>query len=363
MSEAIAFALSKANWTAGPYTLAYQSCDDSTASAGKWDPATCTANATAYSSDATLVGVIGTLNSGCAQLELPIENRAPGGPLAMVSPANTDVGLTHGGPGTSAGEPDRYYPTGKRSYARTIAADDVQAAADAMLFKALHLSKVFVIEDRQAYGEGVAASMEYAARKLGLTVVGNVGWSPQAKSYVPIARTVAASGAQGVFLAGLVSENGGRLIADLRAHAPSATIVAPAGFTPVAADMTSSGGAANGIYVSVPGLPIERLPPAGSAFVSAFSKSLGGVAVDPYSIYAAQATDVLLRAIAKSDGTRSGVAAHVLGVRIAGGLLGPLAFDGNGDPTSAPVSIYRLGSGNPVLAQVVSPPSSLLPAR
>jgi branched-chain amino acid transport system substrate-binding protein len=362
MSEAIAFALSQANWKAGKYTLAYQSCDDATSSAGKWDPGTCTANATAYASDASVVGVIGTVNSGCAQLELPIENRAPGGPLAMVSPANTAVGLTHGGPGTSAGEPDRYYPTGKRSYARVIAADDVQAAADATLLKDLQLTKVFVIEDRQANGEGIAASMAYAARKLGLTVVGNVGWSPQAKSYVPLARKVAASGAQGVFLAGLISENGGRLIADLRAHAPRATIVASAGFTPVATDVTASGGAANGMYVSVPGLPLERLPAAGTAFVSAFSKSLGGVAVDPYSLYAAQATDVLLAAIARSDGTRSGVAAHILGVRIGKALLGPVAFDGSGDLASAPVSIYRVSGGSAALAQVISPGSSLLPA-
>src|SRR5262249_43410229 len=130
MSEAIAFGLSQAGWKAGKYTLAYQSCDDSTAKAGQWDAGTCTANATAYAGDATVVGVIGTLTSGCAQLELPIENRAPNGPLAMVSPANTAVGLTHGGPGTSAGEPAAYYPTGNRNYARLIAADDVQAAAD-----------------------------------------------------------------------------------------------------------------------------------------------------------------------------------------------------------------------------------------
>ena len=58
-------------------------------------------------------GVIGTFNSGCAEIIVPILNRASNGPIAMVSPANTYVGLTHPGPGTVAGEPGKYYPTGQ----------------------------------------------------------------------------------------------------------------------------------------------------------------------------------------------------------------------------------------------------------
>ena len=92
MTKAIAFEFAANNWTAGSYSLAYQSCDDSTAQAGKWDSGTCSTNATAYAADASVVGVIGTFNSGCAEIEIPIENRAANGPLAMVSPANTYVG-------------------------------------------------------------------------------------------------------------------------------------------------------------------------------------------------------------------------------------------------------------------------------
>ena len=126
MTKAIAFEFNAAGWKAGNYTVAYQSCDDSTAQAGKWDSGTCQTNASNYASDASVVGVIGTFNSGCAEIEIPINNRAPNGPLAMVSPANTYVGLTHAGPGTAAGEPGKYYPTGHRNYARVVAADDFQ---------------------------------------------------------------------------------------------------------------------------------------------------------------------------------------------------------------------------------------------
>ena len=90
-----------------------------------------------YAQNSSVVGVIGTFNSGCAEIIVPVLNRASNGPIAMVSPANTYVGLTHGGPGTVAGEPGKYYPTGKRNYARVVAADDYQGAADAMLAKSL----------------------------------------------------------------------------------------------------------------------------------------------------------------------------------------------------------------------------------
>ncbi|HZQ16856.1 MAG TPA: hypothetical protein VFA82_08800, partial [Gaiellaceae bacterium] len=137
MTRAIAFILKQHNWTAGKYTLAYQSCDDATAQAGKWDSGKASANANAYAQDASVVGVIGTFNSGAAEIEIPILNRAPNGPVAMISPANTYVGLTHPGPGTVAGEPGKYYPTGKRNYIRIVAADDFQGAADALLAKSL----------------------------------------------------------------------------------------------------------------------------------------------------------------------------------------------------------------------------------
>ena len=105
MSKAIAYIFGQAGWKAGNTTLAYQSCDDSTAQAGKWDSGKCSTNANAYAGDASVIGEIGTFNSGCAEIEIPINNRAPSGPLAQISPANTYVGLTHGGPGTAAVSP------------------------------------------------------------------------------------------------------------------------------------------------------------------------------------------------------------------------------------------------------------------
>ena len=135
MAKAVEFVLKPHDWKAGGKTIGFQSCDDSTAQAGSWDSAKCTANARNYANNSSLFGVIGTFNSGCAKLEIPIANRAVDGPLLYVSPANTYPGLTISGPGTEAGEPDNYYPTGKRNYARVVWNDQFQGAADAQFAK------------------------------------------------------------------------------------------------------------------------------------------------------------------------------------------------------------------------------------
>jgi branched-chain amino acid transport system substrate-binding protein len=363
MSKAIAYIFGQAGWKAGNTTLAYQSCDDSTAQAGKWDSGKCSTNANAYAGDASVIGEIGTFNSGCAEIEIPINNRAPSGPLAQISPANTYVGLTHGGPGTAAGEPDKYYPTGKRNYARVVAADDFQGAADATLAQQLKIKKLFILNDKEAYGLGVATNTKNAALKLGIKIVGFTAWDGKASSYEATALKIKKSGAQGVFLGGLICENGGKLIKDLVANAPGVKILAPDGFTPISADVQQSGGKAEGMTVSVAGLPVEKLPAAGKAFGKAFCASKGagcaGGQPDPYSVYAAAAAQVFLAAIGASDGSRSSVNDQVFKVT-ANTVLGAIKFNQNGDVTSNPVTIYKIKGGKSTTLKVIVPKGSLV---
>ena len=122
MQQAVQFVLEKQyKFKAGNFTIGYQACDDATAQTGAWDPAKCSSNARAYAAERTLIGLLGTFNSGCSKLIVPILNRAPGGAVAMVSSANTNVGLTHFAPWNSPGEPRIYYPTGVRNYTRVAA--------------------------------------------------------------------------------------------------------------------------------------------------------------------------------------------------------------------------------------------------
>jgi branched-chain amino acid transport system substrate-binding protein len=363
MVKAIKFQLKSEGFKAGGKTVGYQSCDDSTAQAGKWDSGKCSTNANAYANDSSVIGEIGTFNSGCAEIEIPINNRAANGPLAQISPANTYVGLTHGGPGTAAGEPNKYYPTGKRNYARVVAADDFQGAADATLAKNLGIKKLYILNDKEAYGLGVATNTKNAAKKLGINVIGFTAWDGKASSYEALAAKIKKSGAQGVFLGGLICENGGKLIKDLVAGAKGVKILAPDGFTPISADVQQSGGKAEGMTVSVAGLPVEKLPPAGQAFSKAFCGKQGSGCsndqADPYSVYAAAAAQVFLAAIAASDGSRSSVNDKVFSVS-AKTVLGNIKFNKNGDVTSNPVTIYKIKGGQSTTLKVIVPSNSLV---
>jgi branched-chain amino acid transport system substrate-binding protein len=361
MGEAIKFILKQHNFTAGKYKIGYQACDDSTAQEGGWASEKCSANAQAYAQNKSLIGLIGTFNSGCAEIIIPVLNRAPDGPVAMISPANTYVGLTHSGPGTAAGEPNKYYPTGKRNYIRIVAADDFQGAADALNTQQLGLKKVYVLNDKQAYGLGVATDYRNALTKLGIKTAGFSAWNSKASSYTGLATQIKQSGADSVFLGGLICENGGKLIKDLASVlGKNVTLMAPDGFTPISAVVSGAGNVSEGMYISVAGEPNEKLGAKGKKFVSDFGKTQSGGNVDPYSAYAAQSAEVLLTAIENSDGTRADVAAKLLQTKVTDGILGSFEINSDGDTNANPVTIYQIKGGKQTTYKTITPPKDLV---
>jgi branched-chain amino acid transport system substrate-binding protein len=347
MAQAIAFVLREHGFRAGRFRVAYQSCDDSVARSGTYDEPKCAANARAYAQNPDVVGVIGTFNSDCAAAALPALNRAPGGPLPMISPANSFVGLTRAGPGVNPSLPAALYPTGRRNFLRVYPTDDLQGAALALFARDRGRSRVYVLDDgNPGYGELMATAFETAARRLGLTVVGRVSWNPQADDYAELAGRIARSGAQAVFLGGLIDTNAAGVVRDLRARLrPSVDLLAPDGLTPLTLLVEQAGRAALGTYVSLAGGVIERLPSAGARFVRRFGKAQAGVAIAPFAVSAAQAAEVLLDAIARSDGTRESVLEELFATHVRNGLLGSFAFDANGDVTAFPVTIMRVARG------------------
>ena len=220
MANAIRFVLERRGFRAGEHTVGYQSCDVSTAETGGFEFRKCAANATAYGQAERLVAVIGTYSSFCAEVEIPILNRAPGGPVAMISPSNTGSGLTRGGAarggqGSAAGLlPDR----GPELHA-CAPREDLQGVAHAMLAKRLGLEVGLLCSTRDADWKIVHADpFRRAARRLEVGIAGSTGFDPEAKSYEALADRVARSGAQGVFLAGGLAEGGERVMKALRAR-------------------------------------------------------------------------------------------------------------------------------------------------
>jgi branched-chain amino acid transport system substrate-binding protein len=360
MTEAIQFALHQRGFRAGRHAIAYQACDDSAPSFAADDARRCAPNARAYARDPSVVGVIGTFTSDCATRELPILNRAPGGPVAMISPSNTYIGLTRAGPGAAPGDPERYRSTGTRSYVRMIAPDDVQAAADAMLARRLGVRRAFVLTDDSIYGTGIAAAFRRAAARLGIRIAGTANWRHDQR----LPERVRNARADGVFLAGNFDPaRVPRLIQALRRALPAdVKLLAPDGFLVEPWLVNFTGDAAEGMMISRAGLPLERLPTPGARFLARF-RTVIGEQPDFYSVYAAQATNVLLNAIARSDGTRASVVRELFATRVDNGILGSFTITPQGDTTARDITVYRVAHAAFRFWDVIRPPADLLRAH
>ena len=339
----------------GNYTIEFEAFDDSTAAKGAWDEATCAANARKYVEDETVIGVLGTFNSGCAKIEVPIANEAS---LAYISPANTAVGLTHVGPGSESGEPEKYYPSGTRNYARVVTSDDVQGQIDAAYMKdKLGVTKVFILDDKDAYGKGVADAFESAAKDLGLAVAGHEGWDANAQNYKALMTKIKSTGADGIFIGGISCFNGGQLVKDKVAVVgdnEAVPTIASDGFVQVS--LFDEAGAENveGMYGSAPTLNPDDLPGAGKAFNAKVQAQFGKPEV--YTAYAVAALQMMLAALEKSDGSREGVTKALAGAT-ADTVVGPITFDQNGDPKDKFESIFQGKSGSWAFLEQFKAPS------
>jgi branched-chain amino acid transport system substrate-binding protein len=295
----------------GNYTIQLRKYDDSTAAAAQWDQAQCQANAQKHVQSKDEVAVMGTLNSGCAKIEVPVLNQAPDGPLLMVSHANTNVGLTRKWI-EDPGEPNKYYPTGKRNYARVVTTDDVQGAAGAIFAgQTLGVKKCYVLNDNETYGQGVAKVFQENAAKNGIQVVANDPWDKKATNYTALFQKVQQSGADCVFFGGIYDAGGAQLVKDkvsVLGDNNKVKVIAPDGFTGFP-DLNKTP-QAQGMYLTFAGLSTDQLVAAGGAgakLVNSYKQQYGQAPSSNYAIYGVAAVQVILKAIETSDGTRKGV--------------------------------------------------------
>lgn len=362
MVEAIRFVLERRGFRAGSHTVGYQSCDDSTAQAGGTDVYRCITNAKAYAGKLDVVGVIGAFQSFCSAFQIPIANRAPEGPLAMISPSNTETGLTRPYRGMRPGELADRYPTGERNFVRIAAADHLQAVAQVELAKQLGARRLFVAWDADDPSmAGFAADIRTAARRLRLKVVGTGTWRRQARRFEPLARTIASTEPQAVLLVGAAPPFVGALIRNLRSRlGPSVSLVAHDGFAGFDELIPAAGPAAQGMYVGQYGLPNAELPPPGRRFVADFAAARGSSGPDFSATYGAQAAEILLDAIARSDGTRASVNRELRRTRVENGILGDIRFDVSGDLLEGPFTYFRVVGDGVVVDRVVTARAALL---
>jgi branched-chain amino acid transport system substrate-binding protein len=359
MVNGIKLALSQAGGKAGQFTVNYQSLDDSTAQAGKWDPTQTAANARKAATDSKAVYYIGEFNSGASEVSIPILNQAG---IPQVSPANTYVGLTTNEPGSAPGEPQKYYPSGKRTYLRIVPRDTIQAAAGLETMKKDGCTKVAVANDKEAYGAGLAALLELQKSKYGVTIVSNTGIDPTSPNFRSYAATIKGQGADCFYFAGIVSNGAVQIVKDVHAALPTAKVFGGDGVCTDSFTSAAKGGMPSSLYkLTECTVATQDLPayPGGKQFLAAYKAKYHTANPDPYAIYGYEAMKLGLDTIASlgSQGnSKSAVLKALFAIKARHSVLGTYGFNKNGDTTLKSYGLYKVGSdGEPVFFKTLTP--------
>ena len=347
MVNGIKLALQQANNKAGDFTIKYQSLDDSTAQAGSWTPEATSANARKAAQDDSAVAYIGEFNSGASAISMPILNEAN---LAQISPANTAVGLTTDEAGADKGEPDKYYPTGKRHYARIVPKDTIQGAALATLMKEEGCTKIYILNDKEVYGAGLSRNIEGSAGEQGLEVLGNEGIDPKAPNFRSLASKIKDSGADCFVFSGITANGAVQLYKDVAAALPEAKLFGPDGVAESGFSDPKEGGipadVASRVLVTVATLSPDEYPPEGQKFFEDFEKTYGEKNPDPYAIYGYEAMQLVLDALERAGTSdRQAVIDAIFDTKGRESVLGTYDIDENGDTTLTDYGVYKVEGG------------------
>jgi len=342
-------ALDQAGGKVGKFKITYKRLDDSLASTGAADEGKASQNARQALSEKSAVGYIGEYNSGISKVTIPLLNQ---GGIAQISPSNTYAGLTTGKvPGTDPGEPGKYYPSGKRTYARVVPIDTVQAAALLLEMKKDGCKSVHVWNSKSTYSAGLAKNFVNEAPKTGIKVEGNDGYDPQASNYRSLAANVKAD----CFLStGEIEQNANQGIKAVAQAHPTTKLYESDGDCLNASADPKKGvppEAAPRFKCTIATLDPKAFGPQGDRFFKQYQKKYGGGTPDPYAIYGYETMSVLLDSIkrASSNGTkdisREDVVNALFQTKNRKSILGTYSLDSEGDTSITKYGVYRTIGG------------------
>ena len=357
LQQGIALAFDNADNKAGDTTIKYTSLDDSTAQAGNWDPAQVAANARKAAQDKAAVAYIGEFNSGASAISIPILNQAG---LGMISPANTYPGLTTSEPGTEPGEPDKYYPTGKRNYARIVPRDKIQAAALTQLFKEDGCTSVAIANDKETYGAGLARIVVLDNKAANIKT-SNTGIQKDAPNYRSYAAGLKAAGVDCFLFSGVTANGAVQINKDVGAALPDAKLYGP--------DGTCESGFTNPKSKGIPAALAPRFKctvatlaikdtPGGAQFLKDFQAKYNVSNPDPYAIYGYAAAQLVLDTIKAGGTTKEDFITKLFETKDIESVLGTYSIDANGDTSLTDYGLYKVGpDGNPQFEKAIKPTS------
>ncbi len=350
-------AVQQAGGRLGRYRINYVSLDDSTAGSGRADDATTGRNARKAVGDKTTIAYLGEYDS-TTKVSLPILNQAG---IVQVSPSNTEVGLTTSKPGSEEGEPDKYYPTNKRTYARVVPTDVIQGAALAEAAKNDGCKSIHIWHSRTTDSAGLARNLATSARELGLTVEGNDGIDPKAPDY---RQQAAAIKADCFAFTGRIEDNGVQAIKDVGTTHPKIKLYGSDGVMHNAIADPEKGlpsTVARRFQGTTATLDPPKFNAAGKKFFSDFKRTHNDPAPNTYAIYGFEAMSLILdsikQAMASAGGklTRKSVSKALLDTKNRQSVLGNYSIDANGDTTLTDYGLRKIVDGKLVFVRVLKP--------
>jgi branched-chain amino acid transport system substrate-binding protein len=344
-------ALEEAGGKVGKFTVKYKSLDDATAAAGKWEPGQTSANARKAAQDASTIAYLGEFNSGASAISIPIINEAG---ILQVSPSNTYVGLTRA-EGADKGEPDKYYPSGKRTYGRVVPADHIQAAAQVAYQKDEGCTKLYVLNDKEVYGKGIADQVAAIGKTQGLQVLGNDGIDTKAANFRTLATKIRSAGADCMFFGGITQNKGVQVFSDVHAANPDLKMFGPDGVAETPFTSKLSSGVEKVTFITNPTLDPKLYPPAAQDFFDTFKQKYGKEP-EPYAIYGYEAMKVALLAIQNAGdkgNDRQAVIDAFLNIKDRDSVLGKYSIDENGDTTLSDYGANVVEDGKLVFNKVL----------
>jgi len=283
--------------------------------------------------DAGVAGVVGHLNSGTT---IPASKIYYDAGIAQVSPSATNVDYTHQG-----------YNTAFR-----VMANDAQQGKvlGNYAVNKLKANKIAIIDDRSAYGKGLADQVEMAAKEAGATIVTREFTDTTKTDFTAILTRIKGMSPDLVFC-GCMDSQTGPMMKQFKNLGLTAIFVSGDG-SQTKQFLTLAGDAADGAYASSPGVPLDKMP-GGVAFNDKYKKTFNQD-IQLYAPYAYDATNVLIAAMTKAGSVDPKVYLPVLADIDHDGVTGEIHFDKNGDIEGGSISLYKANNGQWEYIETVS---------
>jgi branched-chain amino acid transport system substrate-binding protein len=347
-------ALEQAGNRAGAIQVTYKPLDDATAQAANWTPEQTSTNARKAAQDESTAVYLGEFNSGASAVSIPILNEAG---IAQISPANTQVGLTTDQPGSSPGEPDKYYPTGTRTFARIVPKDTIQGAGLVTLMKEDGCTNVQLLNDKEVYGAGLARNIELSAKTQALKIASNEAIDKNAANYRSLAQKAQGAGADCVVFAGIVANNAVQVFKDFAAALPQAKLYGPDGVADPGFASPKEGlpaDVAARTKVTIATLSPDQYPPEGQEFFKSYASKYGEPNPSPYAIYGYEVMQLALDAIKRSKtAAKADVVKALFSTKDRKSVIGTYSIDANGDTTLTDYGVYGIKKGQLVFDKTI----------